>query len=157
MSGSKKVGDPMRISYNFLPVVSGPTLVAAYWHTSVPSSTFPLLTDFQQIHLGFPKQWFNQKERLSGWRQFNLLMLIKFITCIIAFSLEKYWLSQEKIDVDHFWDLKGLIMTYYNQNISIQETSRLFTINHILAKLLIHSLGKCQQNYVTFTEKQTYQ
>lgn len=98
----------MRISYNFLPVVSGPTLVAAYWHTSVPSSTFPLLTDFQQIHLGFPKQWFNQKERLSGWRQFNLLMVIKFITCIIAFSLDKYWLSQEKIDVDHFWDLKGL-------------------------------------------------
>lgn len=49
----------------------------------------------------------SMRTQVSGWQQFNIMMLIKFITCIIAFSLEKYWLSQEKIDVDHFWDLKG--------------------------------------------------
>ena len=49
----------------------------------------------------------SMRTQVSGWRQFNIMMLIKFITWFIAFSLEKYWLSQEKIDVDHFWDLKG--------------------------------------------------
>ena len=32
----------------------------------------------------------SMRTQVSGWRQFNIMMLIKFIACIIAFSLEKY-------------------------------------------------------------------